>query len=106
MDASNGEVKAKLARYLAVLSIQGRGYLIFGVDYTTRKSQDASPFDLKSESEDVITDIIRSYLDPPFQVRVRLVEVAATSVPLRSFPRTEQASSWPGQKPVHRCAKG
>lgn len=37
MDTSQPEVRAKLARHIAALSNHGGGYLIFGVDDTTRE---------------------------------------------------------------------
>lgn len=45
MDTSQPEVGAKLARHIAALSNHGGGYLIFGVDDTTREPQGAKKLD-------------------------------------------------------------
>jgi len=67
MDTSQNEVRAKLARHLAALANHGGGYLIFGVDDTTRKPQGQTSLDRALFGEDAISGIVKRYLDPPFQ---------------------------------------
>jgi predicted HTH transcriptional regulator len=57
MDVSQNEVRAKLARHLAALANHGGGYLIFGVDDTTRKSQGQTTLDRTLFGEDAVTSV-------------------------------------------------
>lgn len=86
MDTTDTEVKAKLAKHLAALSNHGGGYLIFGVDDTTREPIGPSPFDATTYGEDAVSAIINRYLDPPFQCRTVWETHAGTAYPIIVVP--------------------
>jgi hypothetical protein len=86
MDTSQPEVRAKLARHIAALSNHGGGYLIFGVDDTTREPQGATALDPSLFSQDAISAIVKRYLDPRIQVRVERAEHAGVLYPVVIVP--------------------
>jgi len=86
MDTSQPEVRAKLARHIAALSNHGGGYLIFGVDDTTREPQGATALDPSLFSQDAISAIVKRYLDPRIQVRVEQAEHAGVLYPVVIVP--------------------
>jgi hypothetical protein len=85
MDTTSAEAKAEIAKDLAALANHGGGYLVFGVD-DERKPQGPGAYDLASFGEEPLTDIVRTYLDPPFQVRVRLVPHGGHEYPVAIVP--------------------
>jgi predicted HTH transcriptional regulator len=86
MDLQPGDARAELAKDLAALSNHGGGYLLFGVDDKTRKPQGVSNFDLNDFGEDAIAGIVKRYLDPPFQCRVRRIVHDGVEYPVIIVP--------------------
>lgn len=88
MDTTDNEVKAKLAKHLAALHNHGGGYLIFGVDDTTKNPLGACPFHspAKTYGEDAISAIVKRYLEPHFQCQVVWTEHAGHDYPVIIVP--------------------
>jgi hypothetical protein len=99
IDTSDAVVGAQLARHFAALSNHGGGYLIFGVDDTTKLPQGASNLDPKLFGEDAISAIVKRYLDPRFQCRVEWAEVRGVAYPVVIVPSH-------GARPVIAIADG
>jgi predicted HTH transcriptional regulator len=79
------EARAEIAKDSAALANHGGGYLIFGID-DDRKQQGACAYDLATFGEEPLTDVVRTYLDPPFQVRVRMVSHDGHEYPVAIVP--------------------
>jgi predicted HTH transcriptional regulator len=86
MDTSQPEVRAKLARHIAALANHGGGYLIFGVDDTTRQPQGATKLDQALFSQDAISAIVKRYLEPRIQIRVDHAEHGGVPYPVVIVP--------------------
>jgi hypothetical protein len=99
MDTSLPEVRAKLARHIAALANHGGGYLIIGVDDTTRLPQGATALDAPLFSQDAISGIVKRYLDPRIPIRVDQVEHAGANYPVVIVPSH-------GARPVIAVADG
>lgn len=99
MDTSLPEVRAKLARHIAALANHGGGYLIFGVDDTTRQPQGATELDQALFSQDTISAIVKRYLEPRIQIRVDYAEHAGVAYPVVIVPSH-------GARPVMAAADG
>lgn len=99
IDTADPIVGAQLARHFAALSNHGGGYLIFGVDDTTKLPQGATTLDPKLFGEDAISAIVKRYLDPRFQCRVEWAEVGGVVYPAVIVPSH-------GARPVIAIADG
>ena len=99
MDTKDTEVRAKLARHIAALANHGGGYLIFGVDDTTRMPQGETTLDRKLFGQDEIAGIVRKYLDPRPAVRMEDAEHQGVRYPVIIVPSH-------GARPVVAIADG
>jgi len=99
MDTKDTEVRAKLARHIAALANHGGGYLIFGVDDTTRMPQGETTVDPKLFGQDEIAGIVRKYLDPRPAVRMEHAEHQNVRYPVIIVPSH-------GARPVVAIADG
>jgi Putative DNA-binding domain len=99
VDTSQPDVRAKLARHLAALANYGGGYLIFGVDDTTRKPQGTTNLDRALFGEDAISSIVKRYLDPPFQCQTAWATFEGVEYPVVIVPSH-------GSRPVIAKADG
>ena len=99
MDTSQPEVRAKLARHIAALANHGGGYLIFGVDDTTRQPQGATALDQALFNQDAISAIVKRYLEPRIQIRVDCAEHGGVPYPVVIVPSH-------GARPVIAAADG
>src|SRR5208337_4552372 len=86
MDTSEGEARANLARHIAALANYGGGYLVFGVDESTRQPLGETTFDRKLFGQDAIAGIVRKYLDPRVGIRVDSAEHDGVSYPVVIVP--------------------
>jgi len=86
VDTSQPDLRAKLARHLAALANYGGGYLIFGVDDTTRKPQGTTNLDRALFGEDAISSIVKRYLDPPFQCQTAWATFEGVEYPVVIVP--------------------
>lgn len=88
MDTADNEVKAKLAKHIAALYNHGGGYLIFGVDDSTKAPLGACPFPspAKTYGEDAVSAIVKRYLEPHFQCQVVWTEHAGHDYPVIIVP--------------------
>jgi hypothetical protein len=83
LDLGDGPTRAKLARHLAAISNYDGGYLVLGVDDRTRQLLGPAPYNVRDVvTQDVISDIVRKYLSPPFQCEVKFVEHEGTEYPI------------------------
>ncbi len=62
VDTSQASVRAKLARHIAALANHGGGYLVFGVDDSTREPMGETTLDRRNFSQDTLAGIVRRYL--------------------------------------------
>jgi hypothetical protein len=86
MDTSANDVRAKLAKHIVALANHGGGYLIFGVDDTTRLPMAETELARALFSQDAIAGIVRRYLDPRLQVRVEDVPYEGVVYPVLVVP--------------------
>jgi hypothetical protein len=106
IDLRDPSARAKIARHLAAISNSDGGYLIFGVDDKTRRPLGPpTSFDVRQVvTQDVISDIVRKYLAPPFQCDLHFVEHNGTDYPIviifghGSSPVTAIAGGPPDEK--------
>jgi hypothetical protein len=96
MDTNDNGNRANLARHIAALANHGGGYLIFGINDTTREPQGQTHHNRKLFSQDGIAGIARRYLDPCPAIRVADAEHEGVSYPVVIVPSH-------GARPV--CAK-
>jgi hypothetical protein len=99
MDTSEPEARAKLARHIAALANHGGGYLIFGVDDTTREPMGETTLDRRLFGQDAVAGIVRRYLDPRVPIRVEAAEHAGVSYPVVIVPGL-------GARPIVAIADG
>jgi predicted HTH transcriptional regulator len=78
MDTTEPATRAKLAKHIAALANHGGGYLIFGVDDTSRQPMGETPLDRGLFRQAAIAGIVKKYVDP--RVRVRVDEAAHAGV--------------------------
>jgi hypothetical protein len=99
LDTSQPEARAKIARHLAALANHGGGYLIFGIDDTTKEPQGPTSLAAELFGEDAISSIIKRYLDPRFQCRIEHVAHKGVAYPVVIVPSH-------GARPVIAIADG
>lgn len=75
LDLNDNEARADIARHIAAIANYGGGYIVFGFDDTTLQYV-PDPFGTKT-SRDVISSIVKKYLEPTFQCDVSLVRSSA-----------------------------
>jgi hypothetical protein len=71
LDLTNQEVRADIARHIAAIANHGGGYIVFGFDDSTLQYV-PSPFAEKID-RDIISSIVKKYLEPTFQCDVSVV---------------------------------
>ena len=96
MDTSDKANKANLARHIAALANHGGGYLVFGVDDTTREPMGETLLDRKLFGQDQIAGIAKRYLEPCPAIRMEEAEHDGIRYPVVIVPSH-------GARPV--CAK-
>ncbi len=89
MDTRDNEARAKLAKHIAALANGGGGYLIFGVDDTSRQPLGETDLDRKLFGQDAMAGIVRKYLDPRIPVRVEAAEHGGVQYPVVVVPSHE-----------------
>jgi hypothetical protein len=95
--AGGNKPRADLARHIAALANHGGGHIVFGFDDKTRKPTGPNKFPNVVYTNDLISGIIKKYLEPPFQCAVRMVmSSAGTEHPVIEVP---------GHGAVPICAK-
>jgi hypothetical protein len=99
MDTNEPEARGKLARHIAALANHGGGYLVFGVDDTTREPMGETILDRRLFSQGAIAGIVRRYLDPRVAIRVEAAEHAGVSYPVDVVPGL-------GARPIVAVADG
>jgi predicted HTH transcriptional regulator len=71
LDLTSPEVRADIARHIAAIANHGGGYIVFGFDDSTLEYV-PSPFAEKID-RDIISSIVKKYLEPTFQCDVSFV---------------------------------
>jgi len=85
MDTSTNEAKAKLAKHIAALANHGGGYLVFGVEDSTREPLGETTFDRANFSQRRLAEIAERYLDPAPHIDVDEVGRAGVRYPIASI---------------------
>jgi predicted HTH transcriptional regulator len=75
LDLNNHEARADIARHIAAIANHGGGYIVFGFDDLTLQYV-PSPF-AKTIDRDIISSIVKKYLEPTFQCDVTFVRSSA-----------------------------
>lgn len=75
LDLTSHEARADIARHIAAIANHGGGYIVFGIDDTTLQYV-PSPYADKVD-RDVISSIVKKYLEPTFQCDVSFVRSSA-----------------------------
>ena len=76
LDLNSHEAQADIARHIAAIANHGGGYIVFGFDDTTLQYV-PSPYADKMIDRDVISSIVKKYLEPTFQCDVSFVRSSA-----------------------------
>ncbi len=71
LDLTNQEARADIARHVAAIANHGGGYIVFGFDVSSLEYV-PSPF-AETIDRDIISSIVKKYLEPTFQCDVSLV---------------------------------
>ena len=71
LDLTSHEARADIARHIAAIANHGGGYIVFGFDDSTLQDV-PSPFAGKID-RDIISSIVKKYLEPTFQCDVSFV---------------------------------
>ncbi len=95
--ASGNKPRADLARHVAALANYGGGHIVFGFDDKTRLPTGPNRFPYVSYTNDLISGIVKKYLEPTFQCIVRPVVTSSGN----EHPILEV----PGHREVPICAK-
>jgi hypothetical protein len=95
--ASGNKPRADLARHVAALANHGGGHIVFGFDDKTRLPTGPNKFPYVSYTNDLISGIVKKYLEPTFQCIVRPV--------VTSSGNEHPIVDVPGHREVPICAK-
>lgn len=82
METGPPEARAKLAKHIAALANHGGGYLVFGVDDTTRTPMGQTTLDRANFSQARLAEIAERYLDPPPHLDVDEATYEAVAYPV------------------------
>lgn len=91
------EARADLARHIAAIANYGDGYIVFGIDDNTVWAG-ANPYPRVKLDRDLISSVVKRYLDPTFQCDVLAVTSAAgNNHPVVFVPRIAHIQSVPSR---------
>ena len=71
LDLTDNAARAGLAKHIAALANHGGGTIVFGFNDDDMTNAGVNPY--AAPTHDTIADIVRRYLEPPFQCDVAVV---------------------------------
>lgn len=80
LDLNDNETRADLARHIAAIANHGGGMIVFGLRDDDLQFAGPNPHGAPAISRDLISSIVKKYLEPPFQCDVEFVRSSAGNV--------------------------
>lgn len=71
--SDDNEARADLARHIAAIANHGGGSIVFGLDDVTMKFAGPNPFPKVNFNRDLISGIVKRYLEPTFQCDIQII---------------------------------